>query len=125
LWLKGNTISNNFIHHVDDYAIYVRYNDSISIKNNIIDSVLGTTGYGVYLFDNVNFYVESNDIKVPYYGIYMSDANLSTDITPTRKSTLINNMVVSETYYGIYFDDVEEANVFHNSVLNKSVGESA
>ncbi|MCB0843876.1 MAG: right-handed parallel beta-helix repeat-containing protein, partial [Bacteroidetes bacterium] len=109
-----NQITGNTIKLTYDYGIYTGYQDSIVISNNWISDMRNTSGGdGIYTFDQINFTYMGNSVYVPDYGLYISDGNF--DVAPTGQSKLINNMIRSTGDYGIYFDDVEYVDVYHNT----------
>jgi hypothetical protein len=116
VFMQNMTITNNVMTNIDDYGIYIDNIDGLVIQGNRIDTLLNVGGDGIYMFDIMNFDIQENFIHAPDYGLYISDGNF--DAAPTGTSLFINNMITSETDHGVYFDDVEELNVFHNSVYN-------
>lgn len=112
-WIVGNQFINNDISGMDDYGFYMDNVDSITIIGNKIYGNRNVQGDGIYCFDIANFNFSENVVVAPDYGIYISDGNF--DFPVTGQSSLVNNMVKSQTDYGIYFDDVDRINVFHNT----------
>lgn len=108
----GHRILNNHLSGQYTYGMYLDELQDIQIMGNTIDNVRGTTD-GIYAFDLNDFHVEGNAIYVTDYGLYISDGN--DGYTPPSHSTLINNMVSSTTDYGIYLNDFEVVEVYHNT----------
>lgn len=115
----GNVFSNNTIDSPEDYGIYIDDQDSIKIIGNTITNIRTTFGDGIYTFDIMMFEIAYNNVvEAPDYGIYVSDGNF--DAVPTSRSLVVNNMVSSTSDYAIYFDDVNETDVWHNTAYNTS-----
>ncbi|MDF1672606.1 MAG: PKD domain-containing protein [Vicingaceae bacterium] len=116
---RGNRFINNVIDSVEDYGIYIDDQDDISILRNEVSNIRNVNGDGIYCFDIMDFDISYNKvIDAPDYGLYISDGNF--DAVPNGRARLINNMVSSRNDYGIYLDDVEEIDVWHNTVYNKA-----
>ncbi len=108
----GHRILNNHLSSQVTYGIYLDELQDIEIIGNTIDNVRGTTD-GIYAFDLNDFRVENNAIYVSDYGLYITDGN--DGFAPASRSTLINNMVSSTSDYGIYLNDFELVEVYHNT----------
>jgi len=117
----GNSFMNNTIDSPEDYGFYMDDQDSIKIIGNVITNITNANGDGIYTFDLQTFDISYNSVMdVPDYGIYISDGNYSLDAIPTSRGVFVNNMVSSRSDYGVYFDQVEETDVWHNTVYNTS-----
>lgn len=114
----GNKIWNNTLLGAEDYGIYMDDQDSLEIVGNTISGLRSTFADGIYIFDIVDFKVNGNNVKAPDYGFYLWDGNFDAPAT-LGQSEVINNMIISDTDYGMYFDDFESVNVFHNTVLGE------
>ncbi|MCB0401705.1 MAG: right-handed parallel beta-helix repeat-containing protein [Flavobacteriales bacterium] len=116
----GNSFIDNMIDSPEDYGIYMDDQDSIKIIGNTITNIrTAAAGDGIYTFDLMMFDISYNKvINAPDYGIYISDGNF--DAVPTSRGRFINNMVSSTTDYAVYFTDVHDADVFHNTIYNTS-----
>lgn len=112
-WMQGIHIANNVIDTVDDYGIYVDNQDSLSIVGNTIKNTQSAFSDGIYCFDILNFYFTHNDILAKDYGMYVADGNF--DAPVTSASLVANNMVKSTSDYAMYFDDVNDLNIYHNT----------
>jgi len=109
-------IRNNHVYSQMTYGIYVDEAENISFIGNTIDKPRGTTD-GIYCFDMKNVVLEENQIAVTDYAVYLSDINDGYAVsTPSR---LVNNMISSTTDYGIYLNDFENIEVYHNSVMGE------
>lgn len=116
---RGNRFINNVIDSPEDYGIYIDDQDNLDIVRNEITNIRSNFGDGIYCFDIMDFNISNNKVlDAPDYGLYISDGNY--DATPTGRAKLINNMVSSNSDYGVYLDDVEEIDVWHNTVYNKA-----
>ena len=116
-WMNGMNIINNVFNNVDDYNIYVDNQDSLTITGNIIGNSQSTQSDGIYCFDIQNFNISGNTINANDYGIYISDGNF--DITPgpvPSQSLISNNMVSAPTDYALYLDDVNNVDIYHNTL---------
>ena len=116
---RGNRFLNNMIDSPEDYGIYIDDQDDIDILRNEITNIRSNFGDGIYCLDIMDFNISNNKVlDAPDYGLYIADGNF--DATPTGRAKLINNMVSSNSDYGVYLDDVEEIDVWHNTVYNKA-----
>jgi parallel beta-helix repeat protein len=112
----GHVISDNTITAFSNAGIRTDDLADVTITNNLVETSRATAD-GIYLEDIHNFRIEGNTVNVTDYGIYVVDGNDGQMVS--AYSTLINNMVSSTTDYGIYLNDVEKVNVFHNSALGE------
>ncbi len=116
----GMKFLNNTISNVQEAGIYVDDQDSIEIVGNNISGVVTTFGDGIYCFDLVDYKINGNTVFAPDHGIYVFDGNFDAAAT-LGASQIINNMVRTNTNHGIYLDDVNDTDVYHNT----SYGEPA
>lgn len=116
--IPGNQIVGNHISGFNGSGIYMDNLDSTVISGNTIIATGANDGDGIYMFDLVDFAITDNFIVAEDYGLYVADGNF--DDPPTAgRSVIINNMVSSTSDYGIYLDDNEFVDVFHNSTLGE------
>lgn len=109
--ITGNTIRNQYI-----YGAYLRYIDTLTVtENNMVSLVSTTDEDGLYMFDIDNFDISRNKIHVKDWAIYLNDGNDGNN--PANRSTVTNNMVISDNDYGVYFFDVEDVDVYHNTFV--------
>jgi hypothetical protein len=108
----GYTIDNNTIRQFNNAAIYIDEIEDISITNNLITSDRGL-GDGIYAFDVNDYTIEGNEINVGDWALYITDGN--DGFTPTTRSRIVNNLIISTSDYAIYLNDFEATDVFHNS----------
>lgn len=117
----GNVFTNNVIDSATYYGFYMDDQDSMTITHNKITNVINNSGDGIYTFDIQMFNISYNEmIGIPDYGLYIADGNYSLDGTPTSRGKIINNMISSKTDYGMYLDDFELTDIWHNTVYNES-----
>lgn len=110
----GNAVVNNEFTGQEVFPIYMLAQDSLNVSRNIVNPPNATFGDGIYLIDIAHFVIEGNVVQdIPDWGIYLSDGNF--DIPDTSGSLFANNFVSSLTDYAIYFDDVEDLNLYHNT----------
>ncbi|MDB4286296.1 right-handed parallel beta-helix repeat-containing protein, partial [bacterium] len=122
----GNRFMNNHMVGQDDYGIYVDDQDSIMIMNNVIEGLKNTNADGIYCFDIQMFTISGNQaFDVPDWGLRVDDGNFASDGTPTSRGLISNNMVSSNSDYGLYLDDVEQTDVWHNSFATSSTASGA
>lgn len=109
--IEDNTLISQYY-----YGIYGYYNQNISIKDNSVNGMRNTSGYGFYLVYPDNFFIEGNQVyDTRTYGVYLSQANSGLTAAPTTRSTFVNNMVTG-TGSAVYFTTVSYLDVFHNSL---------
>lgn len=111
-----NRLINNEFIDPQFYNIYVQYQDSTEILRNDADPTINIGGDGLYLLDCENYIVEENDFSdMNDYAVYISDGNF--DNAPTRRGRVVNNFISSSTDRALYFDDVNQTDVYHNTVV--------
>jgi hypothetical protein len=114
----GNVFVNNIIEDVDDYGFYMDDQDSITITGNVIRNVNQAGGDGIYCFDLQMFNISGNELTdIPDWGLYIADGNFALDGTPTSRGLISNNMISSTSDYGMYLDDIEQTDIFHNTIV--------
>jgi len=112
----GFNFSNNEFNEHEVQAIGTDNVEDIVIYNNSINYTgTTTTCDGIYLYDSNNFRVNNNKINVPDFGLYIFDGN--DGYTTTTNSEVINNMIISSADASIRFSDIENTNVYHNSLI--------
>ncbi|MFH2094059.1 MAG: hypothetical protein ABIJ16_00050, partial [Bacteroidota bacterium] len=62
----------------------------------------------------MNFHISGNTIHAPDYGIFVSDGNF--DWSPVNRASVVNNMIISDSDYALYLDDINDIDIFHNSL---------
>ena len=112
-WTKGIVIDNNHITLMDDYGIYMDNQDSVTITNNYTAENKSANGDGIYCFDIANFDISGNEVYASDWGIYIADGNFDGPVV--GQSLIANNISKSETDYGMYFDDIENIDIWHNT----------
>ena len=116
-WMSGINIINNVFDNVDDYNIYMDNMDSITVTGNIMRNSQNIQSDGIYCFDIQNFNFSGNTIDANDYGIYISDGNF--DAAVTSQSLISNNMVTALADYAVYLDDVNNVDIYHNTLYGK------
>lgn len=110
----GNRILNSTFSDHDDDGIEVDFQDSIIISGNNLTATV-TTYVGIDMDDVSNFEVTENAIYSPDQAMTLDDAN---DLAvPTTNSVISNNMLSGQTDDGLYMDDIEYINIYHNSIV--------
>lgn len=113
----GNRVLNNTFLFQDDHGIEVDGQVGLEIVGNDIDSLVNSGADAIYLEDVDDFIVNENRAISPDWGLYIIDGN--DGYTPTTNSQVINNMISSSSDYGIYLNDFEMVDVFHNSLVGE------
>ncbi len=108
----GHRIWNNTIQRQNTYGIYLDELSDIEVIGNRVDRVRATTD-GLFALDVNDFRVEENVFYVSDFGLYILDGN--DGFNPAQRSVVINNMVSSTSDYGIYLNDFEQVEVYHNT----------
>jgi len=114
----GNTIHNNQMDSVYYYGSYIYFQDSLEFTNNEIDQATRgqINGDGLYLYYSNNFDVSGNYIHARDYGIYFYNFNNTGTPTLNGRNRVVNNMIVSESDWGMYFLYTDQVDLFYNSV---------
>lgn len=114
----GNKVLNNQIDSVYYYGVYGYYADQMEISGNVMDLTTRNNiqADGIYGLYNTNGIFVGNKIHAPDYGFYIS--NSSTLAGPTiRKTIIANNMITSDSDFGLYLNAVNLVNIYHNSIV--------
>jgi hypothetical protein len=120
--LRNTNISviNNNIQNTDDYGIFVWGYDTVNISNNYcLNAINNTTNDGLYVSDIENFVISGNYAKGSDNGFFGNDLNFG--IPTTKLSSIVNNMFIGGDD-GIYLDDIEQIEIFHNSTHAEDLG---
>lgn len=114
--LKSNRITNSTIMHQHNAGVWIDHADSLILFGNYVDSLRDQTNADGFYLTNVRGYfeVESNIVFAPDWGIYMINANATNS---PQRSRLVNNMVRSDTDFGVYFVTASHVDVFHNTLV--------
>ncbi len=108
------SITSNHFNGNIGYGCYSDNLRVVTLTGNTADGASLTSKDGFYFLDVVDFDIQNNIANVPDYGLYMSDANF--DDVPTNRGKIINNMFNGTGDEGVYLDDVETLDFFHNTV---------
>ncbi|MDR0606637.1 MAG: right-handed parallel beta-helix repeat-containing protein, partial [Bacteroidales bacterium] len=134
---KNIFIENNLISMVDNYGMYLYYNDSVSIYSNTITQRIADMSSPAAFSGIYCYYFTGNIIKNRIYadlslgyGIYIASMNNVGDTTanPTlvaNPALIANNEIrgyATGTNSGIYVNTKVHANIYHNSVLINGTG---
>ena len=106
VYILNNAISNPTISY--NWAIYSSGPDSLFIESNVVNREGGSSGCYVYSCTDVNF--ENNEI-------YLNGVGTGLYLDRITGSGLIVNNAISTIGDGMYFYDVNETEVYYNSVL--------
>lgn len=112
-----NQILDNRFQNGYYYGIYGYYQDSIVISGNHIDMTQrgNTNADGMFLYYGHNTIFSENYIHAPDYGAYIYRAPEYAPLT--RKEQIINNMIISDSDYGLYLYYLDSVDIFHNSIV--------
>jgi len=117
-WNVGNHFINNRMTNFDANSHYFDDQDSLMIINDSAINPRNAFSDGMYIFDAMNFDIEENFIHVGDWAFYMTNANAGR--TPDRFARIVNNMITSDTDYGVYLTNPLQVNFWHNSVYTGS-----
>lgn len=110
--LLGNTISN--IYHT---GISTSYQDSLEIIGNHVDMSGGySNSQGVQANYTVNNIFHENYVLSESAAVFFISP-----LTSSRKSSFVNNMLISDKSYGLYIQYLDSADILHNSVSVESI----
>jgi hypothetical protein len=109
----GHVVQGNIIRYTDDHGIEVDGQTNILISGNDIDSLNNTQGDALFLGDIDNYQIIGNRAIAPDWAFYLNDGNDGT--SATTRSLIANNMFASSADYGMYVQDYEETDIFHNT----------
>jgi hypothetical protein len=94
-------------------GIYVDGQTELTIAGNTVRTSANINADGIYCFDVDQYFITENDVRVPDWGLYITDGNDGSN--PGFQSLVVNNMFISDADYGMYLNDFEYTDVFHNS----------
>jgi len=109
------SVLNNNVQNADDHSIYVYGFDTVNISNNYcINGTNNSTNDAIYVAEIENFVINGNYAKGSDNAIEANDLNFG--IAVTNQSIISNNMLIGGDD-GLYLDDIEHVDIFHNSVF--------
>ena len=108
---KGISITNNLMTGNDDYGIYMDDQDSLVITGNKIENMRSGAADGIYVFDLENFDISNNNVHAPDWAMYINDGNFNGN----GRAKINNNLVRSNSDYGLYLNDARDVDVLHNT----------
>ncbi len=113
----GNKIMNNDFNDGYYYGVYVYYQDSVEVVGNNIDmtSRNNTQADGAYIWYTTNALFTENWIHAPDYGAYIY--NFTQYAPERRQMQVVNNMIISDTDFGMYLLYQDSVDIFHNSIV--------
>lgn len=114
----GNSFINNVLDSCEDFGILVDDQDSIQIIGNTVSNLRNSQADGIFCTDLMMFNISYNSLlNVPDVGFAILDGNF--DATPTSRGQIINNMISSQTDNALDLDDIEETDVWHNTIYSE------
>jgi hypothetical protein len=113
-----NRLLNNEFTNQYYYGVWAYYTDSLEVIGNEMDLVdrNNVNADGIYCYGNNNMKIVSNYVRAPDYGLYASNSTTSSPLY-SRRSEIINNMVISETDYGMYLYSVDSVDIWYNTIV--------
>ncbi len=123
LRLSGNRVLNNTMEWLDNWGVGADQVDSLWIIGNVIRIRPTSNVDGIGIFDSEDIWIEENEIHAGNEGIVLTDINFDAAGGPSR-SRVINNMISANTGAAIYIDDVNDMNVYHNTLWSASTSTS-
>lgn len=113
----GNRVAGNTISNVDDYGIYLEFEDNCEITENNVFDMRATFGAAIYVEEVSNFEITRNraigeDMGIAVTGNCCAISEASVD------GLVANNMAISQSTgngEAIYFNYVDNVDVWHNS----------
>ena len=123
-WNQNNQLIGNTFTNAEDIAVYLDDQEGMLISGNTISglrTVSTFTGYGIQMLDAMNFKITANNIRAPYTGIYVTNANSSATGVRVGPSEVSNNMVSCDNNSGIWLQRPILINVWNNSIYCGSV----
>ena len=111
----NNTFSQGYY-----YGLYTYYCDTLELIGNDINLMerANTNADGAYIYYTQNTTINENKIFAPDYGLYYY---IFTYTWPkTIKNEFINNMIYSDSDYGLYIYYADSVNLYHNTVVSNS-----
>ena len=115
-------IENNSIEKAYYYGVYMFYADTLTMTDNTIDmeARANINADGAYIYYTTNFDISRNNLRAPDYGMYIYD--FTGAFTQTRKNRLANNMIYSNSDYGLYMYYIDSTELFHNTIVTNGTG---
>ncbi len=112
---NANQVQNCTFNNQGTYSIYLSYQDSPVINQNVIT---GSPGYGMYLYYcNDELKITSNRVSASSYGIYLYSCTGGTGIG-TARGLIANNFITTGTgsNQGLYLYNDTNQDVYYNSI---------
>ncbi len=120
--VNGLVLDNNVIDQAYYYGVYLYYGDTLTMTDNVIDMEARTNAFadGAYIYYTTNFDISRNNIRGLDYGMYVYD--FTGAFTQTRKNRIANNMIYSDSDYGLYMYYIDSTEIFHNTIVTNGTG---
>jgi len=118
--LINNTFSRPYY-----YGLYTYYCDTLDLIGNNINLMdrANVNADGAYIYYTSNARINGNNISAPDYGLYYYI--FTYNWPKTIKTEFINNMIYSDTDFGLYIYYADSVDIFHNTVVSNSSSSSA
>ena len=105
-------ISNNNIHDVYYYGIYVYYGTDVTISENTLNNFGSNFAYGIYPYQIDGLKATMNDVRDVNYGLWAYYPKSTS--ASTMSSEISNNMLQANNYgLSVYYGD--SVGVYHNT----------
>ena len=95
---------------------------NVTITGNKVFGLGLSSKDGLNFDDIIDFTITGNTSDVDDYALEIDDGNF--DSSPTGRSIIANNMLISSGDEGMNLDDVVDVDVFHNTVVTTSTSSS-
>lgn len=110
---KGLRIVGNTVRDADDGGIYTDNQDSLIVIGNDVVMENNSFGDAIYLLDAEGYFeVIGNYMRAEDWALYILDGNITGG---NGRAKVINNYAISPNDYGIYLNDVDSVDVYHNT----------
>ncbi|MEE4248217.1 MAG: right-handed parallel beta-helix repeat-containing protein, partial [Kangiellaceae bacterium] len=123
---RGNEFLNNTLSDQYYYGFLIDEQDSMVISGNTIENLgRGTNAFadGFDLDDMNNYIITGNYVEAPDVAFMLDDGNF--DGTPASRGLIANNIFIAPNDYGMDIDDIEQTDIWHNTVVNGSASTGA
>lgn len=126
---KNVTIKNNIFKNQGYMGLYLSNIYNLIISGNSMNETQPNLNYGIYVNSiNGTNYVNNNIVNInntsAYYGIYLSYSSYSTGDSLHIYNNMISITSNTNSSRGLYANDLGNANIYYNSVLNSCTDSS-
>jgi len=118
--IRNIQLINNVFSQAYYYGLYAYYCDTVVMIGNDINLMerANINADGVYFYYSQNLTIKENKIFAPDYGLYNY---IFTYYWPkTQKNEFVNNMIYSDTDFGLYLYYTDSVTMYHNTVVSNS-----